>query len=207
MRATYGHAGWVQVTDEGLPGPLYLRFTEQPSGRLTVTELYLDGRGTPIRAETLRTLRLADLEAFITGDAHILRAWIDNAGPDLSRLASHFAANWLRQPKLPEEQLNWIADSFLAQYEDTGVPQASRARERRGDQQPPVPPLAAPTEGLTDDFLRHVGAAYRAAVMRGERPGPTLSRQAQVPVKTVHRWVYLARQRGIMPPGQQGRVT
>lgn len=207
MRATSGHSGWVQVRDDSLPGPLYLRFTEQPSGRLAVTELYLDGRGTPVRAETLRTLRLADLAAFITGDDSALRAWIDDPGPDLSRLASHFATNWVRRPKPPKEQPNWIADSFFAQYEDSDRPQAPRARERRGDQQPSVPPLAAPTEGLTDDFLRHVAEAYRAAVLRGERPGVALSAQAQVAVKTVHRWVYLARQRGIMPPGQQGRVS
>jgi hypothetical protein len=61
-----------------------------------------------------------------------------------------------------------------------------------------------PTDGLTDDFLCDVSRAYAAALARGERPNVAISEQVGHPVKTVQRWVYLARQRGIMPRGRQG---
>ncbi|WP_146231841.1 hypothetical protein [Lentzea atacamensis] len=62
-----------------------------------------------------------------------------------------------------------------------------------------------PTRGLTDEFLRSVKRAYEAAVARGERPNAAISNQLGIPLKTVQRWVYTARQRGIMQPaGRQG---
>lgn len=62
-----------------------------------------------------------------------------------------------------------------------------------------------PSEGLTDDFLGDVARAYAAAVARGERPNVAIAEQVSYPLKTVQRWVYTARQRGIMPRGSKGR--
>ena len=64
-----------------------------------------------------------------------------------------------------------------------------------------------PDCGLTDEFLRDVAKAYRAAQLRSEqRPNVEISDQTGYPVKTVQRWVYTARQRGIMPRGSKGKV-
>jgi hypothetical protein len=65
---------------------------------------------------------------------------------------------------------------------------------------------SGPTEGLTDDFLQALAKAYRAAVARGERPNVAIQEQTGYPLKTVQRWVYTARQRGIMPKGSKGKV-
>jgi 8-oxo-dGTP pyrophosphatase MutT (NUDIX family) len=65
-----------------------------------------------------------------------------------------------------------------------------------------VPPLTAPDSGLTDEFLRHVAAAYVAAVKAGLNPAPELARQTGRPVRTVHRWIYIARKRGLLPPSR-----
>jgi hypothetical protein len=64
--------------------------------------------------------------------------------------------------------------------------------------------LTGPTDGLTDDFLRDVARACAAAVGRGERPNVAISKQVGYPLKTVQRWVFTARQRGIMPPAPRG---
>lgn len=64
-----------------------------------------------------------------------------------------------------------------------------------------------PVEGLTDDFLRDVARAYRAAQARDERPNKSIAEQTGYPLKTAQRWVYTARQRGIMPRGEKGRVV
>lgn len=59
--------------------------------------------------------------------------------------------------------------------------------------------------GLTDAFLRDVARAYAAAVRRGESPNVALARQTGYALKSVQRWVFTARQRGIMPRGSRGR--
>jgi hypothetical protein len=65
---------------------------------------------------------------------------------------------------------------------------------------------SGPSSGLTDEFLRDVYKAYRAADARDEPPNVAISEQTGYPVKTVQRWVYTARQRGIMPRGSKGRI-
>lgn len=66
-------------------------------------------------------------------------------------------------------------------------------------------PPGASAGGLTDDFLRDVSRAYAAAVHRGESPNVAIAAQTGQPLKSVQRWVYTARQRGIMPRGSKGR--
>jgi hypothetical protein len=63
---------------------------------------------------------------------------------------------------------------------------------------------SGPTAGLTDDFLREVARAYMGAMAREERPNVAIAEQTGYPIKTVQRWVYTARQRGIMPRGKKG---
>jgi hypothetical protein len=69
-----------------------------------------------------------------------------------------------------------------------------------------VAPLDRP-DRLDDAFLHHVADAYVDAIRRGAAsPAVMLARQATVPVRTVHRWIYLARKAGHLPPGSQGRI-
>ena len=63
--------------------------------------------------------------------------------------------------------------------------------------------------GLTDEFLEDVSHAYRAAVARGERPNRALAEQLGdgYSKRTVERWVYLARQRGLLASSRKGAVS
>lgn len=200
---SYGQGGWVQFVGSDWPGPIYVRFVER-DGRLAVAELYLDGRGTPIRSTDLRHLDVSRLEAMAASEwEHKGKPWVNEPGPDLSRLASYFGrhlATW--------DAEHWVAQSFWAQLKGSGVEQAPMAQppKRPPHFGAPRPPLRAPTHGLTDDFLREVAAAYNAAVRRRLRPAPTLAEEAGVDHRTVHSWVAKARRRGIMPPGSRGKV-
>lgn len=81
-----------------------------------------------------------------------------------------------------------------------------RQRPPKAAEPPPVAPLDRP-DRLDDAFLRHVADAYVDAIRRGAKsPAAMLARQATVPVRTVHRWIYLARKAGHLPPGSQGRI-
>jgi len=208
VQISYGSAGWIRVDDLGLPGPLYLRLRPDDRGRWRTTEAYLDGRDRPITGEMLRTLPLAAVEtvAQAEGRDQLLARQDEYAGILMSDLASYYATTFGRTAK------SWVADMWRSQFPDSGVPRVKRAPQRTDAQYTGQPsddatPLSAPQGPLTDHFLQDVGSAYTALVARGERrPAPVLAAQAGVSVHAVRKWIYTARQRGIMPPGHRGRV-
>jgi hypothetical protein len=61
-----------------------------------------------------------------------------------------------------------------------------------------------PDDGLTNEFLSTIARAYNAAIARGESPCKAIAGQTGHGKRTVERWVYTARQRGIMPRGRKG---
>ncbi|MFD5862605.1 hypothetical protein [Streptomyces chartreusis] len=69
-----------------------------------------------------------------------------------------------------------------------------------------MPHIKPPEGRLTDDFLNDVADAYRWVTETGNSPAPAIAEIAEVPVRTVHRWVYEARKRGILPPARAGRA-
>lgn len=234
MRIRYGNAGWVQVDGIGLPGPLYVRFAFDDDGRTRVSEIYVDGDGQPLTTAALRQVRLDLLEAAILEDGVHLRRRSRTPGPDLHRLAAHFATNWgasaykgrhcdtchgplkgLGQRPSTAMQ-NWVAESFFAQMPDDAFPYLpSRIRQvpmprkpRPIDEAAEELPVIEPPAGrrMTDDFLRDVVRAYAIAARKGLRPAPTIAEATGVSDRAVHKWIYTARKRGIMPPGTRGRV-
>jgi hypothetical protein len=155
----------------------------------------------------LRTLPLAAIEtvAQAEGRDQLLARQDEYAGVLMSELASYYATTFGRTAK------GWVADMWRSQFPDSGVPRIKRARQRSDadyvTQPDDVPTLSAPQGPLTDDFLHEVARAYTALVARGERrPAIVLKAQAGVSVHAVRKWIYTARQRGIMPPGHRGRV-
>lgn len=206
MEIRYGNGGWCLVEgDLGLPGRLYVRVSDV-DGHLRVTELYIDGRGSPINAAALRKLPLSYLEQWI-GHSNPARARLSVAGPDLSRLASYFATTFGKAQ-------HWVADSWRAQYDNSDVRQApmgdgKRTRGRSEEPESGELLLSAPEDGrLSDAFLSDVVRAYNEAVARRLPPAITLGNLADVSPRTVHRWVYTARKRGVMPPAtRKGRIV
>lgn len=204
MDVRFGNGGWVLVEDEGLPGPLYVRLHQDADGRWVTTELYLDGRGRPITAAALRELPVSFIEAAVQADERSRRELDDRSrvvAVDLSTAASYYATTFGRKPD------HWVADMLRGQVPGSGAPKPPRAKSGIELRRSEVPPLQRPADGrLTDDFLRQVARSYDAALSRGARPAIALADEADVPAQTIRRWVYLARKRGIMPPGRQGKA-
>ncbi|MGW5427928.1 hypothetical protein ACWET9_12010 [Streptomyces sp. NPDC004059] len=69
-----------------------------------------------------------------------------------------------------------------------------------------LPQIKPPTGRITDDFLQDVADAYRWYADRDQAPAPAIAELSGTPVRTVHRWVYEARKRGILPPARAGRA-
>jgi hypothetical protein len=141
--------------------------------------------------------------------------------PDLSTLASYFATTFMRYEELLAEG-NWVAaclavQDLLSPGQKRGftekqrlpvmrVPHAKRQWRDIREADEGFRLTSGPTEGLSDDFLHDVAHAYAAAVARGEKPNVSIAEQVGYPLKTVQRWVYTARLRGIMPRGRRGAV-
>lgn len=198
MWVSVGKGGWVRVEDpDRFPGPLYARFAldDDPRRRWRVTEIYVDGRGQPIATSAARQLPLAAVEA-ITTDPDIrdeLASRAGQPGVPLDVLASYYATTFTSRAR------HWVAESTRS------------ALRRKSDRPLPPrddpPPLSTPPGGrLTNEFLRDVARAYAAAVRDRKRPAEELARQAGpgVSPRSVQRWFYIARQRGIMDPVRPG---
>jgi hypothetical protein len=219
MRISFGNGGWVAVGGLALPGVLYVRFRDH-EGRLRPTEMYIDGGvdARPLDAADLRHLPLPLIEAAVNEEGDYLRFRMGAGSPDLSTLASYYGTGFGKSWGQIAAG-NWVVASFASQMLDDGVKAGAdpktgarvmRVPKAKGTQGPETDVEqefrleSGPTTGLTDEFLRDVSRAYRAAHARGERPNVSISEQTGYPVKTVQRWVYTARQRRIMPRGKKG---
>lgn len=203
-RLNIGYGGWHRVDADDLDGLGHVYFRVQVvNGALRLTELYLDGRGVPLSPGAVRDLPLGVLETWAASDEDDAMARLAHPGPDLSRLAAHFATMF-------GKARHWVADSFRAQIEGSGVAQATMPRDdSRGASEPPPLTLDPPPDGrLTDAYLTDVARAYDAAVLRRLPPAVTLAAMVNVSPKTVHSWVAKARDRGIMPRASRtGRIA
>lgn len=206
----------MAVDGLGLPGPLYVRVRQDGSGRLRVREFYLDASAnedSPITGNDLRQLPLGRVEAFINAHADAVLKRVRWVGPDLSTLATYYVTRFFNYKRHIEER-NWVVLNFADQLDSERVNQLPpfdrvqrKTREWRGvrDADLDFRLNSGPANGLTDDFLQDVARAYAAAVARAERPNVAMAGQTGYPLKSVQRWVYTARQRGIMPRGSKGR--
>jgi len=201
MELRTGNGGWHRIDgDHGIPGRVYFRLQEV-DGHLRLTELYLDGRGEPLPPSAVRRLPIQMLEQWAAA-APTARARLGVIGPDLSRLAAFFSTTFGKAS-------HWVADSFRAQVEGSDVRQVPYPKETGASAAPPPLELEVPADGrLTDQFLTDVARAYDAAVARRLAPANALGELAGVSPRTVHRWVYTARQRGLMAPAtSKGRIV
>jgi hypothetical protein len=215
----YGPGGWVSIDNRELPGKLYLRLGQDEDRHWDAFEFYLAGRQR-LTPGLLRRLPLGRLVATATqgpgGD--ILRALMDKQGPPLQTLADSMKVHHLRPENcencgglvdpVRHQGLSWVEAAWWAQDAAVQSPPMSRRPGWRTTPEPaPSPPLKPPLGKLTDDYLQQVSASYDTAVRGGSKaPAVDLAQQAGVSRRTVHRWIYTARKRGVMAPGRQGRV-
>jgi hypothetical protein len=225
MKISYGNAGWVQIVDKDLPGELFLKLEEDGRGRWRTRDFYLQGDWRHVVGADLRELDLTALEEIVQNRMNSLTSRARIAGPDTRTLIGNFATTYataayagrhceacdapLRglNPREPERWSNdWVALSWFAQHQDSRIKRPKRRSPSAKDVVSPskVPRLQRPTAGLTDEFLQHVSDAYREALIKELNPAPELARQVgdNTSPRTIHKWVSVARQRGIMPPAR-----
>lgn len=208
------------VTGDAIPGLAYLRFHPNRLGRLTAREIFIDQDDTAegITPGMLGTLPLSEIEAVVNEPRwaeHVLRQLEYNVATNgMSVLASYFRTSFGRAS---DPRANWVHLAYVSQgdestreaagFGDLKIPTKRRPRGYDGtSREADYRITQGPVDGLTDGFLRDVARAYSAAVARGERPNAAIAGDLGpgVPLRTVQRWVYEARRRGIMAPGRKG---
>jgi len=167
--------GWVAFWDDDFPGRVFLRLEPDERGRWRVRDLVMRGEWRHIVPGDVRELNLAGMEEW--------------AQEQVTRLAEEFAES-------DGPPVDWGGLDELSGY----YPEEPKDAPR-------VPRLQRPTHGLTDGFLRHVADAYAQARRDRKHPAQELARQVGdgATERTIHKWVYVARKRGIMPPAARSR--
>lgn len=96
-------------------------------------------------------------------------------------------------------------DLTLGQLRSRSVEVAERMRQR-GDNVKPLTRGGLGRPDGTDAFYQQVARAYRQYAEESRAPAAAIADEAEVPVRTVHRWIAEARRRGHLPEGRRGRV-
>jgi hypothetical protein len=213
FRISPGYAGWVRYDADNCP-PCYLRFVPNERSRWVVRELFLDASEAdePITAVLLSRIPVATIESLVNSDDS-LRSQVEReanasdspvggpaTGSNVSVLASRYSTVYTPRA---DPARDWLVHASRA----TG--HASRKKSRL------LEPLTEPdtyrldsgpikADGLSDEFLTRLKRAYTAASLRGEPPNKTIAEDLGpgTSVRSVERWVYEARKRGIMPPAR-----
>jgi hypothetical protein len=203
-----GRNGWVRFESADCP-PTYLRFLPNELGRWTLRELVVDAsESAAITPATLDRLPLAQIEFNVNQHAALIDQDLGSPAPvggpvtgsNVVVLASHFSTTFAKlQPS------NWVA---LAQ-QGKPVPKAKPPRGGRVRLDTEYRLTELPDGRLTDEFLTKVARAYGAAMARREAPIRAMTADLRAATggdyrRSIERWVYQARQRGIMPAGKKG---
>lgn len=228
MEFSIGHGGWVRFVLDDPQGLLvYARFRVNGSGRYVLRELYIDGSDLEphfsITGPDVEDLPVDQFEMLVNlGESRRIledREGEYAGGVPLDVLASYFGHTFVMGGEIGERNRsrNWVAAAYGATLRPDAdgstainVVKKYRAVHRASPTMRPELTFRLKTgpgvDGLTDEFLARVARAYASAVARGEQPNASIRDQVGAPLKTVQRWVYTARQRGIMPAGRKGAV-
>lgn len=204
--------GWFRLRELSGDGPtVYLHFTyDGPPGqeRLDLAEVIMRaGTDEPLSARVLRRVPLVEIEKSL-----MVLLGLARSAPTDTTAEAGAAALALFTPSDVEPPALTALDAYFETTRDLTrllfQPMPSGMLVSDGAAFPPgrVPQLKPPEGRLTDDFLRDVAEVYRWVTLTDRSPAPAISEMCGTPVRTVHRWIYEARKRGILPPARSGRA-
>lgn len=136
-------------------------------------------------------------------DLSVLADYFQSPGPHEIRYTASGSATIHINASLSSSGTSTHTDA--EEIELSGVASTSEVGTPAISQSPPQ--LDDPKGQITDEFLRHLAEVYRWNA-RGPRaaPAPIIAEQTGAPVRTVHRWIAMARKRGFLKPGRPGHA-
>ena len=193
LSAAPGRPGWVELLLDGDDAPRVLLKIEERSGRSAVTRVIV--ADDLVDSSTLRAIPLGKLESYVHSRGLPAGLKTELPADVLNEMAERGVLFPAEFKAIDEALSHYLAESKEAVAESPWKSQV-KARE----------PLSRPDGTNPDTFSQQVATAYNEAVLKTSAPAVALAEEADVPVKTVHRWIREARLRGHLPPARQGRA-
>lgn len=202
-----GNGGWLRFERGDLV--VFLRAAEQPDGTFELVELYTGSQG--LTAGLLASIPLQRITRHINepGVAEYVRAVVQLPAVDLATAASYYATTFGVRDGSPVRP-HWAADMYWSQVRDSGVPAAPPARQpgvvevlppRMPDARLDVPS----TRPFPESFYESFAALYSELSDLTHAPAPVIADANRVTLTQVHRWVRVARSKGLLaPPAPRG---
>lgn len=210
--------GWLRLREQSGGGPsVFLRY--QLAGppkqeRLELQSVVMQG-GTSeaLSGRVWRRIPLSQIEEALT--SWLVQMPFNAPTEAVARNAAQARESFMSGSDLSDVEspsLDFL-DEYFDQTEDLATmffkPMPSNSLVSDGTEGLPagkIPQIKAPEGRLTDEFLGDVAEAYRWLTDAKKAPAPAISEMTNVPVRTVHRWIYEARKRNILPPARPGRA-
>lgn len=179
-----GAGGWVKFWSDALPADVYVRYHQNDgAGRLVAVDLYVAAH-TPdasvLNSDLLRRIPFGRIDQLVQLP--------EQSEPLRSEIKS-------RGPRLYEE----VVAHFPGRKTKRAVQKASAGHTLERLKVPSGRPFG-------DDFYRAVADQYRTALRFSSAPANVIAERNRVEVSQVHRWIKVARQKGFLAKGQQGKA-
>lgn len=201
--------GWLRLREVSEQGPtVYLHYEvvgSEGQERLDLQSVVMrSGSGEALSGRVWRRIPFAEIERSLT-IALVNPPPIEHfTGERHDQLRRIFAdgVEGIVAPALDSLEDFFKATEDLTPIYFNPVPSGMLVAEDHGR----LPQISPPEGRITDDFLQDVAEAYRWYASREKAPAPSIAEMSGAPVRTVHRWIYEARKRGILPPARTGRA-
>ncbi|MEU3982516.1 hypothetical protein AB0F77_20880 [Streptomyces sp. NPDC026672] len=198
--------GWLRLREVSGQGPsVYLHYEAVGSKgqeRLDLQAVVMrSGAGEALSGRVWRRVPFAEIERALT-------VALFNMPPGLKGNFNDARTAFLGGvPDAAPPSLDSLDDFFstteaLAPMHFNPMPSGMVVDEEEGR----LPQIKPPQGRITDDFLKDVAEAYRHFSDANQAPAPAIADLSGTPVRTVHRWIYEARKRSILPPARTGRA-
>lgn len=199
-----GGSGWVRFTDSDGDATYVRAQPVDDSGRLVVTELYMERQHGFTASEKSGT-SIAEFEAELnrSDNAAEVRSSLETPGPALSTAVEYFAHRWGADAAGTPKRPHWAADMYWSQIPESGVPEAPRPRpavsELPRTERINLIELATvevpPGRTRPDSFYLEVVERQEQLRRYTDRSAAGLiARANDVPTTTVDRWIRRGRQ-------------
>ncbi|TXJ80673.1 hypothetical protein E2C11_11025 [Streptomyces lavendulae] len=211
--------GWLRLREQSGDGPsVYLHYQLAGAERQERLELQAvvmrSGEAEPLSGRLWRRIPLSQIEETLTA---LLVQMPFNAPTESAGLrAMEARESFMEGSDLSDAETPPTLDELDKYFEETEdiatvffnpIPSGSLISDgSEGLPAGKVPQITPPEGRITDTFLGDVAEAYRWFTEAKRPPAPAISEMSGAPVRTVHRWIYEARKRGILPPARTGRA-
>ncbi|MEV6116646.1 hypothetical protein AB0L59_30265 [Streptomyces sp. NPDC052109] len=201
--------GWLRLRESSGEGPtVYLHYEsagQEGQERLDLQAVVMrSGENEALSGRVWRRIPFSEVERFLTFSLLSPQAGLpESMQRSFQQARTVFFGG---TPEAAPPSLDTLEDFFDATAELTPIHMSPQSSGMLVTDEGRLPEIKPPQGRISDEFLQDVADAYRKLTDMSKPPAPAIAELSGAPVRTVHRWIYEARKRGILPPARPGRA-